>query len=70
MANDIAMQQKLEYCAGQRLCAQIELEGMLADNKTREGGGNSPAYGKDAFDAIMRDYPTITHNGFFGYIND
>jgi hypothetical protein len=45
------------------LCARIELEGMIADNKQSELTGDVPAYVEDDFLNIINAYG-LGHNAF------
>ena len=38
------------------LCARIELERMLAENKERDNKGESPAYSAEDIQSIINDY--------------
>jgi len=53
--------QKLIYLRGQILCAEIEMQGMLAENKQREAVGASMAYVESDFQMLFSKY-AITHN--------
>jgi hypothetical protein len=56
-------QQELMYFKMQMLQAEIEMQGMIAENKNRELRGDSPAYGEDHFQALVNKYG-IHHNQF------
>lgn len=44
------MSPQLVSILAQVLASDARVQGMMAENATREGGGNSPAYGQVAFD--------------------
>lgn len=49
------------YVQAMTACALIEAKGMEAENQHRLACGNSVAYGKEAFDALIEKYG-IHHN--------
>lgn len=53
--------QQVAYVHAMSVAAQAEIEGMRADNQLREVQGYSPAYGHDAFLAVIEKYG-IHHN--------
>jgi hypothetical protein len=55
--------QSLVYFKMNMLQAEIELQGMIAENKTRELRGESLAYNEKAFTALIEKYG-IHHNQF------
>ena len=56
-------QYELVYFQMQMLQAEIEMNGMLAENKQREIEGKSMAYTDEAFHALIEEYG-IYHNKF------
>jgi hypothetical protein len=46
------------------LCARIELEGMLAENKQREMNGEALAYSEQDIRKLINDYG-LGHNSFY-----
>ena len=49
------------FIFSQAACALITAMGMMAENVQRERNGYSPAYGKNAFEAVIDEYG-IGHN--------
>lgn len=54
---------ELLYFKMNMLQAEIEMNGMLAENKIRESEGKSLAYNDDAFISLIDKY-NIHHNAF------
>ncbi len=54
-------EQRLAYVRGRLLQAEIEMQSMIAANKQREIEGKSPAYGEEAFLALIKEYG-VHHN--------
>ena len=54
-------EQNLVYIKSQLLCAEIEMNAMIAENKQREILGQSMAYTEDAFMKLIEKYG-IYHN--------
>jgi len=57
------MERKLLYFKMQLLQAEIEMNGMIAENKQRQVEGNSIAYTIEHFIALIEKYG-IHHNQF------
>ena len=54
-------EQNIVYTQGILLQARIEMEGMIAENQYRAHIGESPAYGEEAFVALIEKYG-VHHN--------
>jgi hypothetical protein len=57
---------ELVYFKMNLLQVEIAMNGMIAENRMREIAGASPAYGEDAFQALIDEYG-IHHNKFPQY---
>ena len=57
---------ELVYFKMNLLQAEIAMNSMIAENRMREIEGASPAYGEDAFKALIDEYG-IHHNKFPQY---
>lgn len=59
------------YFKMKMLQAEIEMQGMIAENQYRISNGESPAYGEDAFNSLIEKHG-IHHNNFpfMGEAND
>lgn len=55
------------FVTTQAACALIEAMGMVADNQHRLQRGESIAYPKEAFDALINQYG-IHQNAVIGYL--
>lgn len=62
-------QAKIAYINSQILCAQIEMNAMVAENSFREKNGDSPAYGEEAFLELINKYD-ISQNAVIRYLTD
>lgn len=61
--NDAArMMADAAYVSSQTMCAQIEMQGMIAENSYWEQKGEPIPYRKEDFDKIILKY-NIHHNG-------
>jgi len=63
MTIDQAYERDLLYFKMQLLQAEIDMQGMIAENKQREILGHSMAYDKKAFSSLIDEYG-IHHNKF------
>lgn len=63
------MDYDLEYFKMNMLQAEIEMNGMIAENKQREMIGCSPAYMENDFMNLIKKY-NIHHNAFPFYKGD
>ncbi len=61
--------ERIAYINAMVVCAQIEAEGMKAENQYRVSGGESIAYGKEQFDSLIEKYG-IHHNAVLGYLRE
>jgi len=57
------MNKELIYFQMQMLQAEIEMQGMMAENKRREMRGESHAYTQTDFDSLIEKH-RIHHNAF------
>jgi len=57
------MDRDLEYFKMNMLQAEIEMNGMIAENKFRTDNGNSIAYGYEQFMELIQKY-NLYHNAF------
>lgn len=62
-------EENLLYFKMQMLQAEIEMNGMIAENKYRESIGQSIAYGEESFAHIIKKYD-ILHNAFMEMIQN
>ncbi len=63
MAHEELHQQELTYFRMNMLQAEIEMQGMIAENKQREQKGESLAYDEKAFNSLIEKHG-IFHNKF------
>jgi len=59
-------EQKAAFIFSCSISAQIEMEGMKAENLFRERQGQSPAYGEDAFFNLIKKHG-IEHNSIINF---
>ena len=58
---------RVAFIMSQVVCAQAEIEGMIAENKWRETNGDSLAYGEEAFFGVPKKYG-LEHNEVISYL--
>ena len=62
-------EQKAAYVHAQAVVAQIEMQGMIAENNMRAYHGEAPAYVEKDFIALI-DRNGIHHNGLIGLFHN
>ncbi len=60
---------RVAYIVSQSAAMLAELEGMKAENRSREGHGQAHAYGEDAFFDLPVRYG-LAHNQVVAYLRD
>lgn len=63
MSSEEENQQNLAYFKMNMLQAEIEMQGMIAENKCQEAKGEKPFYDEKSFKALIEKY-NIHHNAF------
>jgi len=56
------------FIIAQAAVLHARVAGMQAENMQRAAVGSSMAYSEDAFAAVEREFPMLSHNGALSYL--